>query len=250
MSSRHPDISSSIQLPSVLQASREPLDRIAAADCFLCDWEAILRENNTHTAINETLVVTPEQFRRHLGSHMEQLALFALPRSYNDEEVDAASNEAAAIINSGSMSRNSSRNITLSWKTISDHEVKQDLAVPDLATNTKIVNSSSSLPAVTPDRKQQDPWSSRKLERDKIGGAFPRYGASVNEDRSDEVNTYIYGGLVNGKTLKCDLWLIRTSQEGEFHCKLIPTHSKGPSPTVGAAAVLAGNDFIIFWRGC
>jgi hypothetical protein len=43
---------------------------------------------------DEILVVTAEQFRHHVGSHMEQLALFAIPRGYK-EDGDAGSSRAA-----------------------------------------------------------------------------------------------------------------------------------------------------------
>ena len=41
----------------------------------------------------EILVVTPQQFRHHVGGHMEQLALFAIPRGYK-EDGDAESGRA------------------------------------------------------------------------------------------------------------------------------------------------------------
>lgn len=47
----------------------------------------------------ENLVVTLEQFEQHLGKHLKQLALFALPRLYLDEDEDESevnSNQAAA----------------------------------------------------------------------------------------------------------------------------------------------------------
>ena len=137
-------------------------------------------------------------------------------------------------------------NIPLSWKTISDYEVKQDQAVPDLATNLKRIDSPSSLPAVTPDRRPKYPWSSRKLETGGVAGAFPRYGASVNQDCSNEGDIYIKGGLVNGKIVKGDIWLIRTSQEENFHCIPVSSTIENPGPRVGAAGVLAGNAFVVF----
>jgi hypothetical protein len=53
-----------------------------------------LRELNQHLSADEILVVTPQQFRHHVGSHMEQLALFAIPRGYK-EDGDADSGGAA-----------------------------------------------------------------------------------------------------------------------------------------------------------
>ncbi|KAH6612317.1 hypothetical protein B0J18DRAFT_441861 [Chaetomium sp. MPI-SDFR-AT-0129] len=84
------------------QASRRALDLIPAADCPFCDeWEQKIRvamrndnsDNNESTTGSEgnrtvppadVLVVTRTQFRRHVASHMEQLALFAASRSTID----------------------------------------------------------------------------------------------------------------------------------------------------------------------
>ncbi|KAK4141399.1 uncharacterized protein C8A04DRAFT_31029 [Dichotomopilus funicola] len=84
------------------QASRRALDLIPAADCPFCDeWEQKIRvamqddnsDNNESTPGSEgsrtvppadVLVVTRTQFRKHVASHMEQLALFAASRSTID----------------------------------------------------------------------------------------------------------------------------------------------------------------------
>ena len=97
------------QLPIVAKASQRSLDRIPASSCPMCsDWEQTLKEVNLHLPPNETLVVTPTQFRQHVGSHMEQLALFAIPRGYEDEN-DADSNSAAADTNTNEYVNNDSR---------------------------------------------------------------------------------------------------------------------------------------------
>ena len=122
---RHSQLSSSAQLRVLLHASRQVVDRVPAADCLLCDWDSILKQKNTTASPNETLVVTLDQFCRHLGSHMEQLALFALPRYYKGHGAEGYSNEAAG---STAPSLDS-----LSWKSISGASETQDHAVPDLA---------------------------------------------------------------------------------------------------------------------
>ena len=66
---------------------------LAGACCF-CDWDEALKLHTAEISPQQDIVVTLAQFRRHLGSHMVQLALFALPRqSENDDDVD--SNEPA-----------------------------------------------------------------------------------------------------------------------------------------------------------
>lgn len=80
------------QLDALTEASKRPIDRMAALDCPFCDeWEAKLRESNPDISAEETIVVTPSQFRQHVGSHMQQLALFAIPRGYLEGDADADS---------------------------------------------------------------------------------------------------------------------------------------------------------------
>lgn len=83
------------QLPALVKVCQKPVDKLSPAACPFCDvWEAKLREINQHMSVDETIVVTPQQFRHHIGRHMEQLALFAIPRGYR-EDGDAGSSKAA-----------------------------------------------------------------------------------------------------------------------------------------------------------
>lgn len=60
------------QLSALCEASKRSIDRIAASDCPFCeDWERELRQLNTDIHMNETVVVTPSQFKHHVGSHMQ-----------------------------------------------------------------------------------------------------------------------------------------------------------------------------------
>jgi hypothetical protein len=76
---------------AILQASRSRSSQFSAADCPLCDdWESkLLTQNRYHTG-SGTAYVTLKQFRRHLADHLEQLALFAIPRDdlSDSEETD------------------------------------------------------------------------------------------------------------------------------------------------------------------
>lgn len=92
------------QLPVLVKVCQKPVDKLPATTCPFCDvWEARLRELNQHLSAEEILVVTPQQFRHHVGSHMEQLALFAIPRGYK-EDGDADSGGAAPGHGSSSFS--------------------------------------------------------------------------------------------------------------------------------------------------
>lgn len=53
------------------------------------------------------------------------------------------------------------------------------------------------------------------------------------------------GGLVNGSTVKGDLWMIEAGG-GTLACYPIGTTSEGPNPRVGHASLLVGNAFIVF----
>lgn len=92
---RHVEAFAENQLSALIKICQQPVDKLPAAACPFCDeWESRLRELNNHTSTDEILVVTPHQFRHHVGGHMEQLALFAIPRGYR-EDGEAGSSRAA-----------------------------------------------------------------------------------------------------------------------------------------------------------
>ena len=72
------------QLLALLEAGKQPASKMFAFDCPFCNWDETLRRLNDSMPQNYEIVVTPTPFRHHLGSHTEQLALFALPRSYKE----------------------------------------------------------------------------------------------------------------------------------------------------------------------
>ena len=53
------------------------------------------------------------------------------------------------------------------------------------------------------------------------------------------------GGLVNGQTVKGDLWMIEAGG-GALTCFPVKTEAEGPGPRVGHASLLVGNAFIVF----
>jgi hypothetical protein len=92
---RHPQSNLVNQFSSLLEMSQRPIVKVSPADRPFCDdWEKRLRLVNTHIPLSETLIVTPSQFKHHVGAHMEQLALFAIPRGYT-EDGEADSGNAA-----------------------------------------------------------------------------------------------------------------------------------------------------------
>ncbi|KAI9811267.1 MAG: Negative regulator of mitotic exit [Phylliscum demangeonii] len=74
---------------------------------------------------------------------------------------------------------------------------------------------------------------------------FPRYGAAVNAVASKEGDIYMMGGLINGSTVKGDLWMVEADPRS-LACYPIVTTSEGPGPRVGHASLIVGNAFIVF----
>ncbi|KAJ5156071.1 hypothetical protein N7492_008874 [Penicillium capsulatum] len=90
------------------------------------------------------------------------------------------------------------------------------------------------------------PWSQRRLNFSAPqNNPFPRYGAAINAVASKEGDIYMMGGLIDGSTVKGDLWMIESSG-GSLSCFQIATVSEGPGPRVGHASLLVGNAFIVF----
>lgn len=68
-------------LPHTLNANSRPATEVPADACPLCDeWYESMTSNvdGEHESAQQQLVVSLNDFRQHLGSHQEQLALFAV----------------------------------------------------------------------------------------------------------------------------------------------------------------------------
>ncbi|KAJ5130558.1 uncharacterized protein N7515_006597 [Penicillium bovifimosum] len=90
------------------------------------------------------------------------------------------------------------------------------------------------------------PWSQRRLNfTSPQTNPFPRYGAAINAVASKEGDIYMMGGLIDGSTVKGDLWMVESSGGG-LNCLQVATVSEGPGPRVGHASLLVGNAFIVF----
>ena len=90
------------------------------------------------------------------------------------------------------------------------------------------------------------PWSQWRLNfTNNLQNPFPRYGAAANAHASKDGNIYIMGGLINGSTVKGDLWMVEAAS-ASMACYPVQTTSEGPGPRVGHASLLVGNAFIVF----
>lgn len=73
------------QADTMLDAFSRPKEQVAAADCLICDWTPELKRQNQELESVETVTVSTTQFMKHLAGHLEQFALFALPRIVKHE---------------------------------------------------------------------------------------------------------------------------------------------------------------------
>ncbi|KAJ4294170.1 hypothetical protein N0V90_007860 [Kalmusia sp. IMI 367209] len=96
---RHAVIAEDNEEQLLVDISRKPLNEIPAQQCPCCsDWVDRLKERVEvvripHDASGHIISVDPTVFKRHLASHLEQLALFAIPINLS-AEYDSNSNVA------------------------------------------------------------------------------------------------------------------------------------------------------------
>ncbi|KAK0614453.1 hypothetical protein B0T14DRAFT_528535 [Immersiella caudata] len=127
---RHPEVDGT-QLRTLIDVSQAPLAAIPAQDCPFCDeWEQKLRQtlpqfNSSGQGLGPDVVVTvdPRQFRRHVGTHLQQLALFAVPRTiYASDEQGNGSVTGNARLHSKSSREPLSSHSNLSFRSASRPE--------------------------------------------------------------------------------------------------------------------------------
>lgn len=83
VSQHHSGLVSSLQLPAFIDQSKRPVDSIQPSGCPFCDGPWVQVDSSLASS-EEVLVVDLDQFRRHLGNHLQQVALFSLPRLTQD----------------------------------------------------------------------------------------------------------------------------------------------------------------------
>lgn len=95
--SHHPKLLEKSDEQLVCDIARKPVDKIYPQDCPCCsDWLDRLRDrvetsNVPSTSSNTVICVDLPVFKRHLASHLEQLALFAapIPSTNNDNDISS-----------------------------------------------------------------------------------------------------------------------------------------------------------------
>ena len=97
MQENHGDHFRHDQLPALIDASKRSTDGISADSCPFCfKYGEKQKSMNAHLNIKELFIDVKDfrHFYRHVGKHMEQLALFALPMITGMQEEDFESAEA------------------------------------------------------------------------------------------------------------------------------------------------------------
>ncbi|KAF8432857.1 ankyrin repeat-containing domain protein [Terfezia claveryi] len=89
MRQQHPNLlstSGSGELQALTDRAERPIQQILATECPLCDYDEILKQRRRLSGSelgmagnSEPITLRLKTFRRHLGRHLEQLALFVLP---------------------------------------------------------------------------------------------------------------------------------------------------------------------------
>ena len=92
------------QLSRVMDACKRPKKMMSASSCPFCDdAEAKALSVDPHLE-RGNFVVPAAVFARHVASHMEQLALFAIPRDTGDSKDDVATNRNANTVSNHKLS--------------------------------------------------------------------------------------------------------------------------------------------------
>ncbi|MCJ1402490.1 hypothetical protein MMC11_005710 [Xylographa trunciseda] len=158
---RHHELCTEAQLPFIMTKCELSIQSISRTACPFCDsWTGPIPDlqiPSTASPTEDTNIVSLKQFYRHVGRHMEDLALFVLPQRYSpgysssadsddssdDSDPDSDSDAKALIISKRDRQGRTAlaracaaERIDEVWRLI--RESPQDLDVPDHAGNTPL----------------------------------------------------------------------------------------------------------------
>ncbi|MCJ1369865.1 hypothetical protein MMC20_001077 [Loxospora ochrophaea] len=104
ISQGHPAIASDWQLSAILDQSKRSVSSIQPTECPFCDgnWAEV---DTSLEPSEEILVVDLDQFRRHLGHHLQQVALFSLPRLLQGHDQSLVSHDVGGFQDQDTISR-------------------------------------------------------------------------------------------------------------------------------------------------
>ncbi|OCL13569.1 hypothetical protein AOQ84DRAFT_429336 [Glonium stellatum] len=104
ISQRHRSVISGRQISAIVEQSKRSIDSIQPSECPFCD-DPWAKDDQKTTTGEEVLVVKLDQFRRHVGHHLQQIALFALPRSTEGNENSLGSKVVGGVLDQDAMSK-------------------------------------------------------------------------------------------------------------------------------------------------
>jgi hypothetical protein len=153
------------QLPALMARAEIPLQWISASACPLCDYDSALRRRlpgqRTDSSDAEPILVKVQNFRNHLGRHLEQLALFVLPRNELEEQPDDNANPEPESDEEKAIPENT---FEIAIGATSEHESDhaahgmssyKDAAIPELFEH----NPANSNPSIEPQSPSDTPMS-------------------------------------------------------------------------------------------
>jgi len=88
----YPSTTLSTDMKALISRAEQAVRQIPALDCPLCDVLNSQLQKLNHT--QEDVTVSSEYFKKHLGRHLEKLALFALPRLQIVDDENVGSHDA------------------------------------------------------------------------------------------------------------------------------------------------------------
>jgi hypothetical protein len=158
--------------------SQQSLSAKIPPSCLLCnDWEQALRKSNPQFRPGEEFCVTPKQYVKHVGAHMEQLALFAIPRGCTDEHNSDSNSHKVLQSRDGALS------------TISDWRSQSSQIRSDHESLIRLAN-----PLVDAPIPVRLPSATRELRHSKSPESVENYGlggvnASDTDSRKSQAST-------------------------------------------------------------
>lgn len=98
VSQYHHGLVSKRQLSAFIDQSKRSVESIQPSECPFCD-DSWARADSSFACSDDALFVNPDQFRRHVGKHMEQVALFSLPRLVQEKSNSLGAQDDADLRN-------------------------------------------------------------------------------------------------------------------------------------------------------
>jgi hypothetical protein len=138
---RHSDLVLPHQVMSIADMLGRPQEKINAADCPFCDYKALIERRRGMSMADVALM--PEEFGRHVGRHLEQLAVFVLPL----QDLDGEENDIDSVADDNSASENS-------W----DEEIRgKEIQLPSDVNVTELLAAAVLLQPTDPDIFDEPP---------------------------------------------------------------------------------------------